>query len=113
MNRSGWNNTKLHNINKCFKSSENDPKKTPRKIQTGTKSEEKISDNFFLLTGRHQLFSQNHLIKKEIINSKLLEPVIDDKLKEVKRRISNSKKKLSKEKSKNKKSNAKLSDSEN
>jgi hypothetical protein len=82
-----------------------DPKKTPRKILTRTKTEEKIEERYFLLKGKPKLLAQKSQIQNEIIQSKALEPLINEKkminrikseLNEEQAETKNSKKRLSK-----------------
>ena len=64
---------------RSVKQLEIDPKKTPRKILPRTKSEDKIEDKFFLLKGKQKLFAQKSQLQNEIIQSKALDALINEK----------------------------------
>jgi hypothetical protein len=70
------------NVLKSVKHLVIDPKKTPRKIMTRSKMEkpdEKLEEKFFLLKGKQKLLSQKNQIQNEILQSKALEPLINEK----------------------------------
>lgn len=82
-----------------------DPKKAPRKILTHSSTEEKIEEKYFLLKGKPKLLAQKSQIQNEILQSKALEPLINEKkilnrikseLNEERAETKSSKKKLSK-----------------
>lgn len=56
-----------------------DPKKAPRKILTHSNTEEKIEEKYFLLKGKPKLLAQKNQIQNEILQSKALEPLINEK----------------------------------
>lgn len=69
--------------NKSLKKSEVDPKKTPRKFtkkQDADKSE-KIENSFYLLKPKEKLLANKMKIHEAVLNSKLIEPLIEEKLK--------------------------------
>lgn len=71
------------NVLKSVKQLAIDPKKTPRKILTRSKMEkpeEKIEEKYFLLKGKQKLLAHKNQIQNEIIQSKALEPLINEKI---------------------------------
>lgn len=72
-----------YNLAKSVKRMTIDPKKAPKKIM---KKEEKnkINSNFSLLKSKEKLLADKESINRELMNSKLLEPLIEDRLREKK-----------------------------
>jgi hypothetical protein len=64
---------------RSVKQLEIDPKKTPRKILPRTKSEDKIEEKYFLLKGKQKLLAQKSQVQNEIIQSKALDALINEK----------------------------------
>ncbi len=67
-------------LRKSIKKMKINPKDTPKKIVFIPEEKNKIEKNYFLLMSSNKLQKRKQVVKDEIMNSKLLDPVIDNAL---------------------------------
>ena len=97
MNKNQTRSARIHadseTVRKSVKQLIIDPKATPKKFQSVTAEKEKLTNNYFLLKKRETQLSQanKQQIHEQLINCKLLEPLIQEN---IKRKNNTSKKKI-------------------
>lgn len=97
INKNTTRSARLHadteTIRKSVKNTNMNPKATPKKFISSTTEKDKLSNNYFLLRSRETQFNHTNKqqIHDQIINSKLLEPLIEEN---IKRKNNTSKKKV-------------------